>query len=59
MNNLKERCLAIIEWQDTGVMKLNALRDFAKSNDISDLRLAEMMTAREAMEFVVQSEATK
>ena len=59
-NELIERCKEICDWQDTGLLKGDALRNFAKSrpyfNQINNLSMAETETLREVADaFVVMA----
>ena len=59
-NELIERCKEICDWQDTGLLKGDALRNFAKSrpyfNQINNLSMAETETLREVVDaFVVMA----
>ncbi len=54
--NLLERCREILEWQETGILKGDALRSYCQSKiwggDPSALRMGEGETAQEAYRFI-------
>lgn len=59
--DLVERCREVLDWQNTGLLKGNALRDFAETLTSAtghELQSAEIATAREAMKFVISSAAS-
>ncbi|WP_430318282.1 hypothetical protein [Pseudomonas nitroreducens] len=55
-DNLLERCREILEWQETGIIKGDALRSYCQSKiwgrDPSALRMGEGETAQEAYRFI-------
>ncbi|MEC4339916.1 hypothetical protein VPH13_14410 [Stenotrophomonas pavanii] len=59
--DLVRRCAEIIDWQKTGVLKGDALRDFAQKRWPSahdSLQIAEKETAREAFAYLVSNIAS-
>ena len=58
-NELIERCKEICAWQDTGLLKGDALRNFAKSrpycNQINSVSMAEAETLREVADAFIAS----
>lgn len=58
-NELIERCKEICAWQDTGLLKGDALRNFAKSspycNEINSVSMAEAETLREVADAFIAS----
>ena len=58
-NELIERCKEICAWQDTGLLKGDALRNFAKSrpycNQINSVSMAETETLREVADAFIAS----
>ena len=55
--NLVERCKEVLAWKSSGVLKGEALRTLAEvmPDESYALRLAETMTADQAMQFVIDS----
>lgn len=60
MNDLRQRCIEILQWQRTGVLEGHALQKYAETKWYADehdkFRMAEADTAKEAYAFVVQHE---
>ena len=58
MADLVERCKEILNWKQTGILRGEALRNFANPQyGDSALRIAEDETASEAMRFVIENSA--
>lgn len=59
--DLVRRCAEIIDWQKTGVLKGDSLREFAQKrwpNEHDSLQIAEKETAREAFAYLVSITAS-
>lgn len=52
--DLKERCAEIVEWQRTGVLPGNALRNYAAAHWDGDLQMSERDTSARAMELIAK-----